>query len=295
MISPNARSARWRLALGAAESALRAEVECPGPMLLPGEAHERRTHLVRERDEVQRLLEADAAVERLPLTRRLTFPSVSRAQLGLPTGIDACVFELDGVLTPSADLHFAAWSAVLDDFRRSDYEEHFEGRPRLDGLRLFLASRGLTVPERTIRERTDAKNRALQALLRREGVTAFAGATRYLEALAGSGLASVVVSASANTIAILGRAGIRDLVDVVVDGNRMADLDLRPKPAADVVVAACEELGLRPLDVACFEIAAAGVEAARAAGAGLVVFVARHEAKALPADRVIGDLAELLV
>jgi HAD superfamily hydrolase (TIGR01509 family) len=264
-------------------------------MLLPGEAHERRTHLVRERDEVQRLLEADAAVERLPLTRRLTFPSVSRAQLGLPTGIDACVFELDGVLTPSADLHFAAWSAVLDDFRRSDYEEHFEGRPRLDGLRLFLASRGLTVPERTIRERTDAKNRALQALLRREGVTAFAGATRYLEALAGSGLASVVVSASANTIAILGRAGIRDLVDVVVDGNRMADLDLRPKPAADVVVAACEELGLRPLDVACFEIAAAGVEAARAAGAGLVVFVARHEAKALPADRVIGDLAELLV
>lgn len=315
MISPNALSARWRLALGAAETALRAEADCPGAVLPPGEVHEHRAHLVRERDEVQHLLEADAAMEHARLTRRLVLPTLGRAQLGLPPGIDACVFELDGVLTPSADLHYAAWAAVLDAFlverfaagsvhvahlgrlsRRSDYEQYLDGRPRIQGLRAFLASRGLTVPERTVHELAEEKNRVLRTLLEREGVTAYAGTTRYLESLAAAGLASIVVSASANTSTILERADLRDLVDVVVDGNRMRAHDLRPKPAADVLVAACEDLDLPPHAVASFETTKAGFQAARAAGAGLVVFVARHELEAPPppADRVVADLAELL-
>jgi HAD superfamily hydrolase (TIGR01509 family) len=323
-LTPNTLSVHWRIALGAAQNALHAEAGCPGIALPPGELRERSTRLERERDAVQHLLESDARVVHLPLVRRLAFPHIQRSQLGLPVPVEACVFELDGVLTPSADLHYAAWASVFDGFlvrrfahasvhlshlarlsRRADYEQQLHGKPRLEGVRALLASRGLTVPEgsvddapgaETIHGLANAKERALRALLAQEGIDAYTGSARYLEALAGAGLGCAVVSASTTTHAILAHAELSDLVDVVVDGAAMRQLDLRPKPAADLLVAACERLDLPPARVAAFETTAAGVAAAHAAGAGLVVFVARHEAmpSGLVADRVVPDLGELL-
>lgn len=308
-LDPNTLSVHWRIALGAAHDALRAGAEYPGAGPLAAELRRRSSALTHERDDVQRLLERDARVEHIPLVRRLSFPHVHRTQLGLPHQVQACVFELDGVLTPSAELHYAAWASVLDDFlvrhfarasvhlghfarlsRRTDYGQYLHGRPRIDGLRAFLASRGLTLPEDTILALADAKDRALRALLAQEGIEAYAGAVRYLEALAGSGLACAVVSASANTRAILEHAELVDLVDLVVDGATMQALGLRPKPAADLLVAACEQLDVPPASVAAFETTRAGVDAARAAGAGFVVSVASWE----PADQVVADLGELL-
>jgi len=310
-LNPNTLSVHWRIALGAAQDALHSGADYPGAGPLATELRTRGARLTRERDEVQRLLERDARIERVALVRRLSFPNVRRSRLGLPPGIEACVFELDGVLTPSADLHYAAWATVLDGFllrrfaqasvhlghfarlsRRTDYEQYLHGRPRVDGLRAFLASRGLTVSEETVHELADAKDHALRTLLARQGIEAYAGAARYLEALAGSGLGCAVVSASANTDAILEHAELADLVDVVIDGSAMRMLDLRPKPAADLVIAACEELDVPPRAVAAFETTAAGVEAAHAAGAGFVVSVARQGGAA--ADRLVGDVAELL-
>lgn len=323
-LTPNSLSVHWRIALGAAQSALHAEAGCPGLGVPSAELRERGARLERERDAIQHLLERDAHIAHLPLVRRLTFPSVQRAQLGLPATVEACVFELDGVLTPSAELHYAAWATVFDSFlarrfaqasvhlshlarlsRRADYEQQLHGRPRLEGLRALLASRGLTLPEgtpsdppeaETIHGLANAKSRALRALLQHEGIDAYAGSARYLEALAGSGLGCAVVSASANAHAILARAELADLADVVVDGAAMRELGLRPKPAADLLVAACERLDLLPGRVAAFETTAAGVAAARTAGVGFVVFVARHEAEpeGVRPDRVVPDLAELL-
>lgn len=281
-LSPNTLSVHWRIALGAAQDALNAGASYPGAGPLAAELRSRRTRLARERDEVQRLLERDARVEHVALLRQLSFPHVRRAELGLPQEIEACVFELDGVLTPSADLHYAAWATALAEYviRRADYEEHLHGRPRLDGLRSFLASRGLTPPEKTVAELAAAKDRALRALLARQGIDAYAGATHYLEALAGSGLGCAVVSASENTTRILQRAELEDLVDVVVGGWT----------APELIVAACEQLDVPPASVAAFETTSDGVKAARAVGAGYVVGVAGPPG----ADRVVGDLGELL-
>jgi HAD superfamily hydrolase (TIGR01509 family) len=321
--APNTLSVHWRIALGAAHDALDAAATCPGIRVVPAETHERAVRLVHERDAVQQLLEQDARAERMPLTRRLVFPSVRRAELGLPADVEACVFELDGVLTPSADLHYTAWATVLDDFlvahfarasvhlghlarlsRRADYEQHLHGQPRVEGLRAFLASRGLTLPDGTPRDApgtetiyglANAKNHALRALLARQGIEAYAGSARYMEALAGSGLGCVVVSASANADAILDRAELTDLVDVLIDGAAMTQLGLRAKPAADLIVAACERLDLPPQHVASFETTAAGVAAAHAAGIGFVVFVARDEGAApAAADCTVTDPGELL-
>jgi len=283
--TPNTLSVHWRIALGAAHDALHAGAEYPGAGPLATEFRSRSARLTHERDEVQQLLESDARVEHVHLVRQLAFPRVGRSQLGLPSDIAACVFELDGVLTPSADLHFAAWATVLDGhvarvLRRADYEEHLHGRPRLDGLRTFLASCGLTLSEATIRELGDAKERALRSLLAREGIDAYAGAAHYLEALAGSGLGCAVVSPSANTEAIVQRAGLVDLVDVVVGG----------RTAAELVSAACEQLDVEPASIAAFETTAGGVDAARAAGVGYVVCVAGPPG----ADRLVDDLGELL-
>lgn len=301
-VTLNALSANWRIALAAAHDALTA-----GTDTLPAaELHLRNVRLSQERDQVQRLLEADALVEHTRLVRHLTLPTTGRAQLGLPAGIDACIFDLDGVLAPSADVHFAAWAEVIDRFlgarfptyptlSRIDYADHMHGRPRLDGLRSFFASRGITVSSATLYVLADAKSAALNARLARPGFAAFAGAIRYLEALSAAGLACIVVSPSANTATFLERASISDLVDVVVDGKTMQTEGLEPKPAPDMLLAACAALNIEPRVAASFETTAAGVAASRTAGIGLVVAVARAERdESLTGDRIIGDLGELL-
>jgi beta-phosphoglucomutase-like phosphatase (HAD superfamily) len=323
-VTLNTISAGWRVALAAAQDALAANARCPTPTLASDDLRVRGLRLTHEREEVASLLDADARMEHVRLVRRLGPPSATKRELGLTPAIDACIFDLDGVLTASSELHFAAWAVTFDEFlarrlergsvhfshyarfsRRTDYVELIEGKPRLDGVRAFLASRGITLPEgspgdppgaETVHGLANRKNAALQRLLEHAGVSAFAGSHRYLAAAGDAGLASIVVSASANTGAILEHGGLADLVDFSVDGTTMRAQGLQPKPAPDTLQLACALLGVLPAHAAAFETTPTGVEAARAAGMGLVVGVRR--ASDLPADLaadvVVHDLSDLL-
>jgi beta-phosphoglucomutase-like phosphatase (HAD superfamily) len=315
-VTLNAVAAGWRVALAAAHDALAANATTLD------DAGLRATRLNREREAVAALLEADARAGHVQLVRRLTLPSATRRELGLPSVVDACIFDLDGVLAPSDDLHFAAWAQTFDGFissrsergsahfshyarfsRRTDYAENVHGKPRLDGVRAFLASRGITLPEgtpgdppgaETVWGLANRKNAVLQTLLAREGLNAFAGSIHYLEATAAAGLAAVVVSASANTRTMLERAGLADLVDVRVDGGTMRAYDLQPLPAPDTLLLACELVGVAPGHAAGFATTRAGVAAARSAHLGFVVGVDRSDDGALDADAVVDDLGALL-
>lgn len=319
-------SARWRIALNAARDAVHASASCRPAALPAGELGERTKRLTQEREAAAALLEAAARTEHVKLVRRLSAPDLSKEQLGLPTTTLACIFALDGVLAASAEIHFAAWAATFDEFlarrferasihlshyerlsRRSDYLEHLHGKPRLEGVRTFLASRGITLPEghpddppgaATVHGLANRKNEAFLRRLEHEGVSAFEGSHRYLEAAAAAGLSCVVVSASANAGRILERSGVADLIDLRIDGNAMRAEGLRAKPAPDTLLAACAQLGVDPERTAAFETTTAGIAAARAAGVALVVGVDRTgEVAALHAagaDLVVGDLTELL-
>lgn len=323
-LTADALSAEWRVALAAARDALTASANTPTPTLDDADVQARAQLLAHERDEVERLLEADARMRHVRLVRRLALPTATKGELGLPGDVTACLFALDGVLTTSADLHFAAWAEVFDALlarrletasthfshyarfsRRSDYDEHVAGKPRLDGVRGFLASRGITLPEgstgdspdeETVHGLANRKNLVLHRLLAREGIRAFTGSRRFLEAAAAAGVATAVVSASANTGPMLTQAGLADLVDVQVDGAAMAELDLRAKPAPDTLLAACAGLGTTPGHAAAFETTAAGLEAARGAGVRFVVHVRDGVVPAAAglADVTVGDLGELL-
>jgi HAD superfamily hydrolase (TIGR01509 family) len=325
-ITLDALSAGWRIALGAAHDALLASADCPAPTLEADDLRLRNSRLVHERETVAALLDADARMEHVRLVRALTLPTASKDELGLPTSVDACLFDLDGVLTASADVHSAAWAEAFDELlnrrlerasvhfshyarfsRRSDYDELIQGKPRLDGVRAFLASRGITLPEgdaadppgtETVHGLANRKNQALLRLLAHEGVRAFAGSHRYLQAATDAGLACIVVSASANTGAILARAGLADLVDLRIDGNTMRAEGLRAKPAPDTLLAACDQLHLQPEHAAAFETTAEGVAAARSAGVALVIGVDRagddDKLRTAEPDALVGDLADLL-
>ena len=311
---------RWRTALDAAGEALRAGSES----LPAAEVARRRKALAAERDATLGLLRA-LARERGADARFLHLAprTESRRILGLPSSIDACVFNLDGVLIPSAALHAAAWRTTFDEFiwartdrtgghfapfdPSRDYATHLHGRPRLDGVRAFLASRGIRLPEgspddpagaETVHGLANRKNEVLRRRLDAEGVTAYAGSLHYLLTAGEAGIRRAVVSASANTPAILERSGLSALIEERVDGTTMAQRNLRPKPAPDTLLAACDLLGIEPGRSAAFETTPAGVVAARAAGFALVVGVDQFgQAAALRgagADQVVPGLAELL-
>jgi HAD superfamily hydrolase (TIGR01509 family) len=246
--------------------------------------------------------------------------------LGLTDDVDACVFELEGVLTGAASVHAAAWAETFDRLLfaraervgerlgpyapfnpRTDYEAYLPGRPRVEGIRAFLASRGIRLPEgspddppttETVHGLAQLKNLALLRRLTIEGVQAHAGARHYLEALREAGLHAAVVSASSNAPAILAQAGLDRLVDVRIDGKKIASERLRTWPAPDVLLAACDGLHVEPRHAAAFETAAAGVAAGRAAGFREIVAVERHGGSGTMrregADVVVRDLNELL-
>lgn len=243
--------------------------------------------------------------------------------LGLPAGTRACLFDLDGVLTRTAVVHAQAWKQTFDAFLRrrahlagspfvpfdavSDYEAYVDGEPRLDGVRTFLASRGITLPEGSSADPPEAetvhglgrrKNELLLELLERDGVEAYAGSVRYVRAARDAGLRSAVVSSSANCREVLDAAGIADLFDVRVDGVTAEREQLHGKPSPDTFLAAARALDVAPARAAVFEDALAGVEAGRAGAFALVVGVDRAgQADALRAhgaDLVVDDLAELL-
>jgi len=244
-------------------------------------------------------------------------------QFGLPGEIRACLFDLDGVLTQTAKVHAAAWKEMFDAFlqervrtgekfvpfdRVADYDQYVDGKPRYDGVRSFLASRGIQLPEgdpndppsaETVHGLGNRKNELVLALLKRDGVEAYEGSVRYVRAVRAAGLHTAVVSASANCKDVLEAAGIEGLFEVRIDGIVVEQRHLRGKPAPDTFLAAAKEVGVQAAEATVFEDALAGVEAGRAGHFGFVVGVDRTgQRQALlehGADVVVSDLAELLV
>jgi beta-phosphoglucomutase family hydrolase len=238
--------------------------------------------------------------------------------LRLPDTVRACLFDMDGVLTETATVHAAAWKEMFDAFleRRGeqppfdevrDYDQYVDGKPRYDGVRSFLASRGIELPDGEPSDPPDAdtvsglgnrKNEVVQRLIRERGVRAYEGSVRFVKAVRDAGLRTAVVSSSANTQEVLEAAKIADLFEAVVDGHSLEERHLKGKPAPDTFLAAAGDLGVPAENAAVFEDALAGVEAGRAGAFGHVVGVNRAaEADALRAhgaDVVVDDLAELL-
>jgi len=181
----------------------------------------------------------------------------------------------------------------------ADYETYVDGKPRADGVRDFLASRGIAVPEEMIQTLGDRKNEILLRRIRSDGVKVFQDSLLYLEGARDAGLRRMVVSASANTHQVLEVTGLAALVEGWVDGIAIAEQGLRGKPAPDTFLAGARRVGVRPEQAAVFEDAVAGVEAGRAGGFGCVVGVNRvgpeHGAalRAHGADIVVHQLTEL--
>lgn len=240
--------------------------------------------------------------------------SAAAESLGLPVGIRACLFDLDGVLTQTAQLHAAAWKEIFDRFLcdRSirirepfvpfdtalDYERYVDGRARYDGVREFLAARGIAADAATVTALGDRKNERVLEQIRRRGLRPYKGSLRYLEAARAAGLRRAVVSASANCRAALEAAGLADLVEIRIDAPRAAEEHLNGKPAPDTFLAAARALDVQPCEAAVFEDALAGVAAGRAGHFGFVVGVDRtgrgDALREAGADLVVSDLAELL-
>lgn len=238
--------------------------------------------------------------------------------IGLPDRITGCLFDLDGVLTGTAVLHREAWRATFDGFlagrdspfTERDYLEYVDGRPRADGVREFLASRGIVLPEGGQQDPPDAetvhglgnrKNELLLKIIAERGVMPYPGSVRYLEAARAAGLAIGVVTSSANAAAVLDAAGLAPLVQARIDGLVITEQRLRGKPAPDSFLAGARALGVPPERAAVFEDALAGVRAGRDGGFGCVVGVNRggdpagsRRLCAQGADVVVADLAELL-
>jgi beta-phosphoglucomutase family hydrolase len=240
--------------------------------------------------------------------------SIEVGRLGLPNGIRACLFDLDGVLTQTALVHAAAWKEMFDHFLHerseetgepfvpfdpvADYDEYVDGKPRYDGVASFLAARGIELPEKRIRALGDRKNDLVLKLIEQRGVEAYEGSVRYVTAARGAGLRRAVVSASANAQAVLEAAGISDLFEVRIDGVVAAEQHLQGKPAPDTFLAAARALGVVPSAAAVFEDALAGVAAGRAGKFGFVVGIdragQRDALRERGADIVVDDLSELL-
>jgi len=240
-------------------------------------------------------------------------------QLGLPETIQACLFDLDGVVTRTAVVHAAAWKETFDAFLReregdgfrpfdatTDYDEYVDGRPRADGVRTFLASRGIELPEGHPDDPPDAptvngignrKNALVLEKIRSEGVQAYDGTLRYIDAVRAHGLRTAIVSSSANTRDVLRSIKAEHLFDVRIDGVVAAERGLPGKPHPDTFLAAARDLGVEPSRAAVFEDALAGMDAGRSGHFGYVVGVDRvGQTDALyahGADRVVKDLAEL--
>jgi beta-phosphoglucomutase family hydrolase len=242
---------------------------------------------------------------------------------GLPDEVTACLFDMDGVVTQTAKVHAAAWKEMFDDFLREhakstgsefvpfdlhhEYDAYVDGKPRLDGTRSFLESRGIELPEgspddppgkATINGLGNKKNELVLAKLATDGVQVYEDTIAYIHAVRDKGIATAIVSSSANTQQVLDSAGIAGLFDVRVDGQIAKERGLRGKPAPDTFLAAAEELHVPASHAAVFEDALAGVEAGHAGHFAFVVGVDRvgqaAELKQHGADIAVQDVAELL-
>lgn len=243
--------------------------------------------------------------------------------LGLPDGVTACLFDMDGVITQTAKVHDAAWKEMFDEFLREwsaghnvsfvpfdpvrDYDEYVDGKPRMEGTASFLESRGIELPAgeegdppgaHTIWGLSNKKNDLILKVLARDGVQVYEGSARYVKAVREAGLRTAIVSSSANTQAVLLAAGVADLFDARVDHQVAQARKLHGKPAPDTFLEAARLLGVPAASGCVFEDALAGVAAGRAGNFGFVVGVDRvgqaEQLHAHGADVVVQDLAELL-
>jgi beta-phosphoglucomutase family hydrolase len=238
--------------------------------------------------------------------------------LGLPDGIRAGLFDLDGVLTQTAKVHAAAWKQMFDEYLRArpeefheftphDYDLYVDGKRRQDGVRSFLASRGIELPDgepdaapasETVAGLGNRKNELVLQRIRDDGVQPYEGSVRYVNSAHDAGLGRAVVSSSTNARDVLQAAGFADMFDTVIDGVLAEREGLKGKPAPDTFLAGARALGVEPSEAAVFEDALAGVEAGRAGDFGVVVGVDRvgqsDQLLEHGADVVVKDLAELL-
>ena len=237
---------------------------------------------------------------------------------------DAVVFDMDGVVTQTATVHAAAWKALFDAFLEeragrtgesfrpfdleADYLPYVDGKARYDGVRDFLASRGISLPWGSPADPPDAetvcglgnrKNDEFLRIVAERGVQAFPTTVELIGRLHEAGIETAIISASKNTTAILAAAGVSDLFAAQVDGGVAEQLGLPGKPDPAVFVEAARQLGVVPPRAVVVEDAEAGVEAGRRGGFGLVIGVDRSDhAEALRrhgAGVVVKDLAEVTV
>ena len=294
---------RWQWALDCADRATSAAHALPRPLEV--------RHAPHERDVTQALLRSVAAEHPGDPLPWLAPGPVTARLLGLGD-VDACLFDLDGVLTDSGILHATAWAHALDELLLDvaastgrdfapfdpvgDYRAYLDGRPRLDGVRAFLASRGISLSDDEVRTLAARKGAALERGLRHHGVNALAGARRYLAAAGHAHLARGVVSASTTTLPMLVLAQLDTLVDVRADAEAIAG-GMRPRPAPDLLLHACERLEVEPTRTVSLTHTPAGVAAAHAAGM-TAIGVGEGGAAALlegyGADGVVPTLAALL-
>jgi beta-phosphoglucomutase family hydrolase len=243
--------------------------------------------------------------------------------LGLPDGVTACLFDMDGVLTKTATVHAAAWKEMFDEFLKqnaketntpfvafdpvNDYDAYVDGKPRLDGTRSFLEARHIDLPEGTVDDPpgkatiyglSNRKNDLVLAKLAQGKVEVYQGTVTYIRSARKMGIKTAIVSSSANTKQVLDVTGLADLFDTRIDGQITTERGLKGKPAPDTYLAAAKELDVQPNEAAVFEDALAGVEAGRAGHFALVVGLDRvgqaAELKSHGADIVVKDLDELL-
>jgi beta-phosphoglucomutase family hydrolase len=241
----------------------------------------------------------------------------------LPDCIRALLFDLDGVLTKTATVHAAAWKQTFDEFLRAraqesgepfvpfdevdDYDEYVDGRPRDDGTRSFLKSRGIDLPDgrpddpptaATVHGLSTRKNDLVQQKIKSDGVETYSGSVEFVRAARAAGYRTAVVSSSANTQDVLAVTGLTELFDARIDGVVAAERHLPGKPAPDTFLAGAQALDVPASAAVVFEDALAGVEAGRAGHFGLVVGVDRvgqaHALRERGADVVVSDLSELL-
>lgn len=251
---------------------------------------------------------------------------MSRSRLEHPltrSRFDAVLFDLDGVLTDTAKLHAACWKRLFDAYLRgrsaetgepfepfdieTDYRLYVDGKVREDGVRDFLASRGIELPEgppaephgrETVQSMGDRKDGYVNEVLATDGVDAYESSVEVVRALRAEGFKTAVVSSSRNCQAVLAAAGIEELFDARVDGEVAGRLGLAGKPDPETFLTAAKQLGVEPGRAVVVEDAISGVQAGRDGGFGLVIGVARHagpgELAKHGAEIVVHDLSELL-
>lgn len=233
------------------------------------------------------------------------------------TAYDAVLFDLDGVLTPTAEVHMHAWQTMFTelfsawgiepDYSAADYFEHLDGKKRYDGVASLLRSRDVEVPwgdpsddpsADTVCGIGNRKNAVFERVLRAEGIAAYPGSLDLVQKLQSAGVPIAVVSSSKNAREVLAAAGIIDRFPVIMDGVVAEQEHLASKPAPDVFARAAEMLGVDPARSVAVEDAHSGVRSAAAAGFGLVVGVDRGAGadalRAAGAHVIVDDLAELV-